>query len=188
MFEIKESLSPKGLNKIVLIICCLLLAGSPVYAQNKNAGGLNAAQWMEEGNTAYKSGKLHDAVMAYTNSINLEPRAKAYCNRGVAYYRLRDYKKAIDSFNKAIELDPKNADAYYNRGRAHGHLGNYRQAIEDNTAAIGLNPQDRDAYNNRGIAYRKMGKNSKAIADLKTAAKMGSAEARDYLKKKKIAW
>ena len=29
---------------------------------------------------------------------------------------LKDYNGAISDYNKAIELDPNDADAYYNRG------------------------------------------------------------------------
>ena len=33
--------------------------------------------------------------------------------------------KALDAFNKAIELDPKVAKAYVNRGRNNYYLGNF---------------------------------------------------------------
>ena len=39
--------------------------------------------------------------------------------------------KAIEDFNKTIELDPQDAAAYYNRGVTYGNLGEYQKAIDD---------------------------------------------------------
>jgi tetratricopeptide (TPR) repeat protein len=50
------------------------------------------------------------------------PAAIAGVNRGNAYYRKRDYDRAIADYTKAIELDPNYANAYTNRGkRPHLH-------------------------------------------------------------------
>jgi tetratricopeptide (TPR) repeat protein len=46
----------------------------------------------------------------------------AYYGRGTAYIELEQYERAIDDYNKAIELDPNCADVYYNRDLAIGKL------------------------------------------------------------------
>jgi tetratricopeptide (TPR) repeat protein len=96
--------------------------------------------------------------------------------------------KALDAFNKAIELDPKVAKAYVNRGGAYVKLGNYKQAIADYDKAIELTAEFALAYYNRGLAYSAFGNHNQAIADWKIAARLGLKEAQDYLKQQGIAW
>jgi len=49
----------------------------------------------------------------------------------IAYVYLGNYRQAIGDYDKATEINPKDAEAYYNRGNAYSHLGNVRQASED---------------------------------------------------------
>ena len=58
-------------------------------------------------------------------------------------------------FDKAIELDPKDANAYYNRGLAKSELKQYKEAIADYDKAIELNPKDAAAYYNRGVGKKE---------------------------------
>jgi len=65
----------------------------------------------------------------------------------------KDYDKAIESYKKVIELNPKYADAYNNMGLAYGSKKDYDKAIESYKKAIELNPKDAEIYNSMGIAY-----------------------------------
>ena len=76
-----------------------------------------------------------------------------------------DYDRAIADYNKALELDPKDATAYNNRGFTYDNKGDYDKAIADYDAAIRLNPEYARAYNNRGFTYDKKGDYDRAIAD-----------------------
>jgi tetratricopeptide (TPR) repeat protein len=61
--------------------------------------------------------------------------------------------RAIQDYNKAIDLNSEDATAYNNRGSACAHKGDLDAAIQDYSKAIDLNPEDAAAYYNRGIAY-----------------------------------
>jgi lipoprotein NlpI len=37
-------------------------------------------------------------------------------NRGTVYFKLKQFKKAIQDYNQAIELDPEYTHAFNNRG------------------------------------------------------------------------
>jgi tetratricopeptide (TPR) repeat protein len=78
---------------------------------------------------------------------------------------MANYAEAIKDFNKAIELNPEDANAYFNRGGAYRDTGNYGQAVKDFTRAIELSPKDADAYDNRGIAYDLKGEYAQALKD-----------------------
>jgi tetratricopeptide (TPR) repeat protein len=56
----------------------------------------------------------------------------------------------VASYNKAIELDPKDANALSNRGHAYRDLGNNEKAIADFRAALAINPT-----HDRALAHLK---------------------------------
>jgi len=57
--------------------------------------------------------------------------AGAYYNRGNVYAELNQHERAIEDYNKAIELNPAFAEAYGNRGIAYSEIHRYEEAIRD---------------------------------------------------------
>ncbi len=78
-----------------------------------------------------------------------------------------EYDSAFNDYNKALELNPKDAVAYLNRGRAFQSKTNYDSAIADFSKVIELNPKETSAYLNRGDAFEKKGNAQQAIGDYK---------------------
>ena len=91
--------------------------------------------------------------------------AAIHNNRGLAYRDEGDYDRAIESFTKAIELNPNYAVAYNNRGDVYRENGNFDRAIADYTKAIELKPDFVEAYNHRDDAYYAKGDYDRAIAE-----------------------
>ena len=85
---------------------------------------------------------------------------------------LEQYERAIEDFDKAIELEPDYVDAYINRGIGYFKQGKYECAIEDYDKAIEISPDLPEAYNNRGISYFKQGKYECAIEDYDKAIEL----------------
>ncbi|HID19571.1 MAG TPA: tetratricopeptide repeat protein, partial [Methanophagales archaeon] len=83
--------------------------------------------------------------------------------KGIVFAMSGEYEKAIECFNKAIELDPNYARAYYNRGNAYYYLKQYERAIEDYNKTLELDPNYAYAYNNRGNAYSDLMQYERAI-------------------------
>ncbi len=83
-----------------------------------------------------------------------ELSATDWFEKGVNFYESGNYKEALDTFSKAIELNPKAAGGYRGRGVVYAGLKNYQQAINDFSKAIELGPKDdAGAYYGRGISY-----------------------------------
>lgn len=63
-------------------------------------------------------------------AIEIDPNVPAYHrNLGAAYYKLKDYERAIESHDKAIVLEPKHSINYHNKGAAYFRLQQYEKAI-----------------------------------------------------------
>jgi ABC-type multidrug transport system ATPase subunit len=102
--------------------------------------------------------------------------------------KTEDYQRTILECNKAIELDPKDADAHNKRGLAYYNLEQYQKAQVDYNKAIELNPSFPDAYNNRGILRYKLGKYQEAMGDYSKAAELNSNSGGDRNKAAKPRW
>ena len=95
--------------------------------------------------------------------------AKFYDNRGVTYHSKSEIDKAIEGYNKAIELNPDSAITYRNRGVAYYNKGKFHRAVDDFSKVISLTPDNPFAYLGRGQAYRSLLVFEKAIQDFSTA-------------------
>ncbi len=105
-------------------------------------------------------------LVALDRAIALgEVGQRVYFNRANAYDSLGDYRTAIDNWDIAITLDPKDHDAYNNRGNAYRNLQQYEHAIKDYDRAIQIKPDYADAYYNRGNAYKNLQQYQRAIED-----------------------
>ena len=91
--------------------------------------------------------------------------ALAYGLRGGAYRSKGEVKRAIEDFDLALEIDPRQARIYVNRGLAYRDKGDLDQAVADFSKAIEIDSQYGDALVNRCVAYADQGKPDLAIAD-----------------------
>lgn len=109
-------------------------------------------------------------IAGVDDAIRIAPDgAGAYYDRGLAFARNGDAKRAIANFDKAIALYPDDADAYFDRGLAFARLGDHRRAIADFSRAIEFDPGHAVPYANRGYAYYQIGAYDRAIADFDRA-------------------
>ncbi len=99
---------------------------------------------------------------------------------GDAYVNKGQYDRAIEAFNRAIEINPRHADAYNNRGLAYVNKGQYDHAISDFNKAIEINPKNAAAYNNRGYAYVNKGQYDRAISDYTKAIEINPKNVAAY--------
>lgn len=98
--------------------------------------------------------------------------AQAATTRGQTLARSGKTEEALAEFNRAIELDPHNAQALYGRGLLYQGEKQHQLAIDDFTAANGLTPQQADPLLGRAISYLALDKVKEAAADLDEAAQV----------------
>ena len=116
----------KMLASCSVILLILLLASSVAGCQPQ------AVQHYNRGVELQEEGNYEQAILEYTNAIELDPNfADAYYNRGIAYKNKGEFDNAIADYSRAIELDPNHTWAYYNRGNAYILKGEFDNAIAD---------------------------------------------------------
>jgi tetratricopeptide (TPR) repeat protein len=92
--------------------------------------------------------------------------AKTHLLKGYRLHRQKSYNEALAELNKAIEIDPRNAEAYYWRGRTLVNLGRLDQGLDDFKAALKFKPDYAEAYDNLGWLASKQGQVDEGIAYL----------------------
>jgi tetratricopeptide (TPR) repeat protein len=106
-------------------------------------------------------GALPDFDAAIEQNPNL---ATAHYYRG-ALLAQSDPDRAIADLNKAISINPKDADFFRERSSIYIKRQNYERGIADLTTAIGLAKNPKSEYFLRATAYEDLGDRDKAIAD-----------------------
>lgn len=114
--------------------------------------------------------KVKDLLGEATKGLKIPGReiadAKPHLLKGYRLHRQKNYKEALDELNKAVEIDPRNAEAYYWRGRTLVNLGKLEQGIVDFKAAVKFRPDYSEAYDNLGWLASKQGQVEEGIAYL----------------------
>jgi tetratricopeptide (TPR) repeat protein len=92
-----------------------------------------------------------------------------YHNLANDYYRIGEFDKAIEHYDKALELRPDLLETYFNRGLAYTRKGLYDRALEDLSQVIELNPNLPEAYYTRGLVHEYKLEYDLAILDYNQA-------------------
>jgi len=121
-------------------------------------------------------GEWEQAVPDLELVIGMEQSSAEVLNdRGVCFYELRQYERAILSFNGAVELNPHYPQAYTNRGNCYRKLGQSQEALADYSKAVDLDDTNPKSFNNRGALYLRMEKFSDAVEDFERALTLDPA-------------
>jgi tetratricopeptide (TPR) repeat protein len=107
----------------------------------------------------------------------------AHLNLGVNLAQGGDLPRAIDSFRRALNLDPRNVIATYNLALAYARLGKLDKAITGFSRTLDLDPQQQQARLDLGRTYELSGKTDAAIDEFKQviADDPNSAQGHYYL-------
>jgi tetratricopeptide (TPR) repeat protein len=151
-----------------------------------------ASYFSSRGVCYYDLNNLELAIKDFNRVIELNPPDSilftAFALRGNAYEEKGEDKKALQDYTRAIEINPKAVNIYYRKGLVNRSLENYEESVEDFCRVIELDEKYADAYHERGIAYAFLGDKQKVLDDFKSAARLGNAEAREFLDSKNIKW
>jgi tetratricopeptide (TPR) repeat protein len=119
-----------------------------------------------------EEGDATRAVQVLSSVPDTGRSAKMYSALGYTYEQQKQYKEAINSYRRAIEMDRDNLDAI--RGLAENLMndGQSDAALEQYKVIADANPEDAQTYLHMAEIYRKSGKFDLALENLKKAESM----------------
>lgn len=120
---------------------------------------------MERAVEAFDKGSPEEAVAFFTGAIKADPsHYAAYVERGVAYYALAEFEKAIRDYDMALSMDTADPGLYMNRANALSRSARYAEALADHrkARAAGYRALDTLLYN-MGNNFWRMGELDSAL-------------------------
>jgi len=111
-------------------------------------------------------------IEKYNHSIQ-EGNELDYYKRGLAYFAIREYEKALQDFTKILELNKQEVISeffYYKRARCFQIIGRmnknteyHQKALESINKAIEINPYNTDYHKLRAAAYSQLSEDEKCL-------------------------
>jgi len=114
-------------------------------------------------------------------------------NSGVHFYNQRELSKAIQAYQKVIELDPTYVEAYNNLGIIYQMVGDMDRAFGAYQKSTEINPRYEKGYNNLGILLFLKGRYEEAVEVFQKALAINSNNIESHINlgilfKKKGEW
>lgn len=125
-------------------------------------------------------GQHRKAIPDFDKALGLASGSKLisiYVNRGVSFMRDNDYDRAMQDFNDALEINPRNASALSYKAFVNYRQNNFMEAIDGYNKAIDIDPSNAMSYYNRGMAYLRSGNRAKACGDFHQSCSRGNVNA-----------
>ncbi|MBL6449242.1 tetratricopeptide repeat protein [Fulvivirga sp. 29W222] len=104
--------------------------------------------YMNRANAFYELNELFRALddLEYVEK-HIPDSATVHFRKGLVKTKMRKYEEALNSFDRAFELDTTNEETLINRGTVKYYMGNFEGAQNDLNAALKRDPLQANAYN-----------------------------------------
>lgn len=175
-------------NKIVSFD--LKASAAQAAALGKAAASGNLSRDQERGMSPEQKKQLEELYKKREESMKKNAALNEAYNAGKTAMDNKQYDAAIESLNKAGELDPRQGAVWASLAQAYEQLArtktgadydtNMQKAAETWTKAIALNPEDAGLHNNYALALAGGKKFPEAQAELEKAATINPAGAGQY--------
>ena len=103
---------------------------------------------------------------------NKRAAAQALYSQGLGILSRDDYARAVQYFEKAVEIDPNYAESWYQAGFCYGMLGRHTDALKASRQAAKLRPEWAETYVNIGASSFALGQYKEAAEAYRQATKL----------------
>jgi tetratricopeptide (TPR) repeat protein len=132
----------------------------------------DAELWHRLGTVRYSGQDFQGAVRDWQSGLEKTPEhIPSLLSLAEVDIHLRQYERALDRLNEALQADVKLDAAYYMKGRIYKETGDTARAASSLQTAIEVNPQRYDAYIELGLLYAAA-RNDMALEYYRTAREL----------------
>ena len=122
-------------------------------------------------------------IFGFLSCASKEKQAEKHFRKGFVYQNQGNLDKAVEEYQKALQLNPNYTQVYTNLGAVYLEKQDYDRAIQQFNKVIELNYWDRKAHYNLGLAYLYKGDKKRAQEEAKFLQSLRS-ELGDALERK----
>jgi tetratricopeptide (TPR) repeat protein len=124
------------------------------------------------GQTRAARGQDAEGLKDFDMAISIQKDHEVYHQRGLIYYKQKNYKRALEDFVNASKFEHSNKMTWNYMGLCYNALGQCSDACESYLKALSLDPSFKEAFCNLGIACKDWGKADKALEYFEKALKV----------------
>ena len=129
-----------------------------VYATTTKIKERPAKHYIDLAKAEYWKGNYEGAIKLWEKALNSDPYhpESIYHDIGMSYVLLKQYEKAVEPLNKAIELGADYDTTYYYLGEAYYYLSRHSRAKENYEKVVSVERQKSDQEVKR-LCYERLG-------------------------------
>ena len=163
---ISSALKPLTMRIIAVLI---LLAYSLASPADQNAPALDGLfeRLAVATSDEEASNITHEIWQRWT--ANDDPKISQLMQIGIRALNYSAYRKALQSFDRVIEMAPEFAEGWNKRATLYYHINEYRRSIDDIKETLRLEPRHFGAWSGRGLVSIEQENYSGALAAFKKA-------------------
>ena len=165
----KEMTQASPAEVIALMDSCIAYCTTPITSDN--------APYLLERARVYMDAKQYRQAMldydAYYDAVKGNVNDMFYYYREQASFQAKQFQRALDDINKAIEINPGDVAYRAELAVVNIRVGRYEEAVNALKDAIGIDAGYSEAYRLMGIAQIQLKQNSNACASFAKAKELG---------------
>jgi tetratricopeptide (TPR) repeat protein len=151
-----------------------------------------AKSYLEIGRIYENNNKIKEAIKIYKESIENKVRdERIYFQLGEIYFKQeKNPEKAIEYYERAIEIDPKFSEAYRALGIVYEGEQRFEDAQEKYEKALEIDNKNGEAYKQLMVLYLRRDKYDEAIEVYRKAVKVSAAykDIITYIERTIVSW
>jgi tetratricopeptide (TPR) repeat protein len=140
-----------------------------------------ANEHLHLGNKFFDRGQYQLALIEYRRIVALMPdQSNGYHELSQTFYAIKNFDKAIENANRALQLNPKCWLCYQALGNSYDDSGKSEEALANYQKAIDIAPNIGRLLYNKALTLQRLKRTPEAIADLEKAIQVEPGYASPY--------